>query len=81
MSPIWVKLRLNDSFDIFGSVVRTVSGENTHALSHYVSVGVAYGFGARRPSPVARAAGSSETMVCREEHLEEQLGKCVCLKK
>jgi hypothetical protein len=73
---------VSNSIDVFGSAIRTVSMVNGHALSHSVTIGLAYTFVKAKRAPAGSAAdhaamGDSCPM---DGSKETSLSKCVCMK-
>jgi hypothetical protein len=62
-------ISLTDTWDLFGSFTKTVTGRNTHAVNRGISLGVAWSFGG--PGALLRASRDAR---------EGTLVKCLCQK-
>lgn len=67
------QMTLSKSWEIFGSFVKTMSGENAHALARGLTIGASWSFGRGVPPLVAAAAAGKEP--------ERLLVRCLCQKK
>jgi hypothetical protein len=72
------------SLGVFGSVIRTVDGSNGHAMAYHMSVGASFSFGVARPRTGPNGAPPAATSACpNHDHAreQEQLARCICLRK
>jgi hypothetical protein len=68
-----VQMTLSKSWEIFGSLVKTVSGENAHALARGLTIGASWSFGTGVPALVAAVAPGKSP--------EKLMARCLCQKK
>lgn len=50
---------VNDAIEVYGAVLNTVSGRNTHAVKYGITFGISYGFQGFRPRNEQRASQSA----------------------
>jgi hypothetical protein len=67
---------LTPTVGIYGSVIRTVAGRNTHALHHALTIGMSWSFTTR--GAASRASRAMPKPDCEAE--VQTLEKCICLK-
>jgi hypothetical protein len=67
-----MQVSINNSFEVFGSFVTTVAGENAHALARGLTVGASWSFGGGLPPLVAAVSGDGDS--------KRLLIKCLCQK-
>jgi hypothetical protein len=68
-----VQVTLPRSFEVFASFMKTISGENAHALARGITIGASWSFGRGVPPLVAAAGNGNEA--------ERLLIRCLCQKK
>jgi hypothetical protein len=68
-----VQVTLPKSFEVFASVMKTVSGENAHAMARGITIGASWSFGRGVPSLVAAAESGRRDP-------ERLLIRCLCQK-
>jgi hypothetical protein len=78
-----VSYSINDSFDVFGSFARQVTGRNGHELNRGISVGASWGFSRRKhtsPDDVVATAAAARKTEGSSARREGSLVRCICQK-